>query len=234
MKTVCVYIVWLNTSPDVSQWAHLLSQACRVFFIFCLEFLCLLSILCLLVLAARAFGVCCCDLSPTLQHWPFPGLTQNASTCFSFFVFSFFDLNPCTAPSSKHCGKPPVYVSLNAFSLCLSLSIFVSIFISFCVSPSRLSLQTVSHEPLLGPEAVLESSEAWREHGHGAAQQAPCKRSVDMFVPLQSLQTSALHTDLSSQAHRMKRRKDRAEKDFTSFNLEVWMIDLVETECKAT
>lgn len=33
------------------------------------------------------------------------------------------------------------------------------------------------HEPLLGPEAVLESSKARREHGYGAAEQATCKWS---------------------------------------------------------
>lgn len=76
------------------------------------------------------------------------------------------------------------YVSLH---LCISLSV------SLC----RLSIQTVSHEPLLGPEAVLESSKARREHGHGAPKQAPCKQS-DMFTSLQSLQAGTLHTDPSS------------------------------------
>lgn len=84
----------------------------------------------------------------------------------------------------------PVYAPLY-MSICLSSSIFFflillniyasssTVFLS--VSPCRLSVQTVSHEPLLGPEAVLESGEAWREHGHGAPQQAPCKWSDDMF-----------------------------------------------------
>lgn len=69
--------------------------------------------------------------------------------------------------------------------MCLCLDIY------FCLglSPCRLFVQTVSHEPLLGPEAVLEGGEARREHGHGAPQQAPRKQSDNTF---------ALHTDLSS------------------------------------
>lgn len=65
---------------------------------------------------------------------------------------------------------PHVFISLKL--------IFISLL--FCFFPLPLSLrrlfvQTVSHEPLFGPEAVLESSKAWREHGYSAPQQAPCK-----------------------------------------------------------
>lgn len=106
----------------------------------------------------------------------------------------------------------------------LHLFVLVSIFISVCVSPCRLSVQAVSHEPLLGPEAVLESSEAWREHGHSAPQQAPCKQSDNVFTSLQSLQTSTIHTDLSSQAHRKKE-----EKRLSYITL---MVDLAEINAK--
>lgn len=74
------------------------------------------------------------------------------------------------------------------------LSVCLSGYFCVCVSVCRLSVQTVSHEPLLGPEAVLESSEAWRKHRRGAPQQAPCKQSDRALASLHSL-----HTDRSSQ-----------------------------------
>lgn len=132
-----------------------------------------------------------------LLLWPVPHcstdlyrLNLECIIIFIFFVFSSFDLRQCNSPSYKHFGYPPVCVcSYLIYSVCVCLCVFVSLFISDCVSLCRLSVQTVSHEPLLGPEAVLESGEAWREHRHSAPQQAPCKQSDDTFTTLQSLPT---------------------------------------------
>lgn len=61
---------------------------------------------------------------------------------------------------------------LQCFCVCLHHLFY------FFVPLRRLPVQTVSHEPLLGPEAVLESGEAWREHRHRAPQQAACELVV--------------------------------------------------------
>ena len=52
-----------------------------------------------------------------------------------------------------------------------------------------LPVQTVSYEPLLGPEAVLESSEAWREHWRGAPQQVTCEPCDDVCTSVHSLRS---------------------------------------------
>lgn len=66
------------------------------------------------------------------------------------------------------------------------LRVFVSITPFFL---RRLPVQTVSHEPLLGPEAVLESGEAWREHRRCAPQQAACEQSDDTCTSVPPSQT---------------------------------------------
>lgn len=72
------------------------------------------------------------------------------------------------------------------FSACCNASVHVclhpSTFFFYCFNSLclRLPVQTVSHEPLLGPEAVLESSQAWREHWRRAPQQATCEQSDDV------------------------------------------------------
>lgn len=73
-----------------------------------------------------------------------------------------------------------------AMLLCMFVSILTPFFYSLCL---RLPVQTVSHEPLLGPEAVLESRKAWREHWRGASQQATCERRDNVCTFVQWLLT---------------------------------------------
>lgn len=108
--------------------------------------------------------------------------------------FSSIDGNTAVGLQSPY--SPP-HTTLCLFHLWLFL--YVCVRVSVC----RLSVQTVSHEPLLGPEAVLESSEAWRKHRRSAPQQAPCKQSDRAHASLHSL-----HTDRSSDSLKVKRRKD--------------------------
>lgn len=139
--------------------------------------------------------------------------------CIFFFCLYLFVFLLCVCITLYECL--PACLNLFLFlSVCLSLYLslplclfIVSIYVSLC----RLSVQTLSYEPILGPEAVLESSEAWREHGHSAPQQAPCKWSDDMFTSQQSLHAGILHTDLSSAQRRENKRT--VAKDIVFHNL---------------
>lgn len=78
---------------------------------------------------------------------------------------------------------------VNLSAVAMLLCVFVSVTPFFFVLLRRLPVQTVSHEPLLGPEAVLESGEAWREHRRCAPQQAACEQSDDTCTSVPSSQT---------------------------------------------
>lgn len=102
------------------------------------------------------------------------------------------------------------------FEAFLSLCLFL--FMSLC----RLPVQTVSHEPLLGPEAILESSKAWREHWRGAPQQAACKQSDHTCTSLPSVE----NMDLSLLAPIIKTKKGRSYARL--------VVDSGQNECKAS
>lgn len=99
-------------------------------------------------------------------------------------AFIWFHVTSCCCPEWLWLTS----CQLQCFCVCLSPSHLFSF-----VLLRRLPVQTVSHEPLLGPKAVLESGEAWREHRRRAPQQAACEQSDDMCTSVASSQ-APLHS----------------------------------------